>query len=318
MSLDKNLIESLIDITSKAAISCYPHLGKGNKTLADKAATDVMRYNLNRLNIEGEVVIGEGELDEAPMLYIGEKLGNNKGQKIDIAVDPVEGTNFVAKNLPGAISVLAISEKGNLFKAPETYMNKIAFGQNIPKDVVDLDNTIEKNIKNLSDFKNKKIEEITVCLLKRERHVEIINSLKKIGAKVKLITDGDVAGALLVSDKKYNVDIFVGIGGGPEGVIAASALDAMNCNFQGRFIFETDKDKSRAKQMGIKDLNKKYEINEIVKGDSIFCATGITTGDIINGIKPYNDYFQTETLVTHKSQNLVTKIQKNIYLNEIN
>ena len=310
MSLDKNLIESLIDITSKAAISCYPHLGKGNKTLADKAATDVMRYNLNRLNIEGEVVIGEGELDEAPMLYIGEKLGNNKGQKIDIAVDPVEGTNFVAKNLPGAISVLAISEKGNLFKAPETYMNKIAFGQNIPKDVVDLDNTIEKNIKNLSDFKNKKIEEITVCLLDRERHIEIINSLKKIGAKVKLITDGDVAGALLVSDKKYDVDIFMGIGGGPEGVIAASALDAMNCNFQGRFIFETDKDKARANQMGIKNFNKKYEINEIVKGDSIFCATGITSGYIINGIKFKNNHFHTETLVTHKSQNLVNKIQK--------
>ena len=310
MSLNKNLIENLIDITSQAAISCYPHLGKGNKILADKAATDVMRYNLNRLNIEGEVVIGEGELDEAPMLYIGEKLGNNKGQKIDIAVDPVEGTNFVSKNLPGAISVLAISEKGNLFKAPETYMNKIAFGQNIPKDVVDLDNTIEKNIKNLSDFKNKKIEDITVCLLDRERHVEIIKSLKKIGAKVKLITDGDVAGALLVSDKKYDVDIFMGIGGGPEGVIAASALDAMNCNFQGRFIFETDKDKARANQMGIKDFYKKYEINEIVKGDSIFCATGITSGHIINGIKSKDNYFHTETLVTHKSQNLVNKIQK--------
>ena len=310
MSLDKNLIESLIDITSKAAISCYPHLGKGNKNLADKAATDVMRYNLNKLNISGEVVIGEGELDQAPMLYIGEKLGNNKGQKIDIAVDPVEGTNFVAKNLPGAISVLTISEKGNLFKAPETYMNKIAFGQNVPKDVIDLDNTIEKNVKNLSDFKNKKIEEITVCLLDRERHVQIINSLKKIGAKIKLITDGDVAGALLVSDKKYNVDIFLGIGGGPEGVIAASALDTMNCNFQGRFIFETDKDKARAKQMGIKDLNKKYEINEIVKGDSIFSATGITSGDLVNGIEKKNNEYITETLITHKSQNLVKKIEK--------
>ena len=178
MSLDKNLINKFVNITSHAAISCYKFIGKNDKTIADKAATDVMRHNLNKLNIEGEVVIGEGELDEAPMLYIGEKLGSCKGQKIDIAVDPVEGTNFVAKNLPGAISVLAISEKGNLFKAPETYMNKIAFGQNVPKDVIDLDNTIEKNVKNLSDFKNKKIEEITVCLLDRERHVEIINSLK--------------------------------------------------------------------------------------------------------------------------------------------
>ena len=307
MSLDKNLVQSLIEITSKAAISCYPHIGKENKNIADKAATDVMRFNLNKLNIQGEVVIGEGELDEAPMLYIGEKLGNGKGCQIDIAVDPVEGTNFVAKNLPGAISVLAISEKGNLFKAPETYMNKIAFGQNIPKDVIDLDNTVEKNIKNLSDFKKKKIEEISVCLLDRPRHQEIINDLKKLGVKVKLITDGDVTGALLVSDKKYDVDIFLGIGGGPEGVIVATALDAMNCNFQGRFIFDTEEDKIRAMKMGIKDLNKKYDLNEIIKGDSIFCATGITSGDLINGIKKENNFFHTETLVTQKSTNLVNK-----------
>ena len=239
MSLDKSLIENLIDITSNAAISCYPHLGKNNKIIADQAATDIMRTKLNQLNIYGEVVIGEGELDEAPMLYIGEKLGNKKGQKIDIAVDPVEGTNFVAKNLPGAISVIAIAEKGNLFKAPETYMNKIAYGQNIPKDVIDLDFTIEKNIKNLSDFKNKRIEDISVCLLNRKRHKEIIEILKKLGVKIKLIADGDVAGALLVSDIKYNVDIFLGIGGGPEGVIAAAALDAMSCKFQGRFIFDS-------------------------------------------------------------------------------
>ena len=309
MSLDKNLVQSLIEITSKAAISCYPHIGKENKNIADKAATDVMRLNLNKLNIQGEVVIGEGELDEAPMLYIGEKLGNGKGCQIDIAVDPVEGTNFVAKNLPGAISVLAISEKGNLLKAPETYMNKIAFGKNIPKDVIDLDNTVEKNIKNLSDFKKKKIEEISVCLLDRPRHHEIINDLKKLGVKVKLITDGDVTGALLVSDKKYDVDIFLGIGGGPEGVIVATALDAMNCNFQGRFIFDTEEDKIRAMKMGIKDLNKKYDLNEIIKGDSIFCATGITSGDLINGIKKENNFFHTETLVTQKSTNLVNKFQ---------
>ena len=315
MSLNKNLVKSLIDITSKASISCYPHLGTGNKILADKAATDVMRSNLNKLDIEGEVVIGEGELDEAPMLYIGEKLGNNKGPKIDIAVDPVEGTNFVANNLPGAISVLAISEKDNLFKAPETYMNKIAFGNNIPKDVIDLDYSVEKNINNLSDFKNKKIEDISVCILERDRHKEIIQELKKLKVKIKLIQDGDVAGALLVSDEKYEVDIFLGIGGGPEGVIAASALDAMKCNFQGRFIFSTDKDKFRAKQMGIKDLNKKYNLNEIVKGDSIFCATGITSGDLINGVQKDGNSYTTETFITHKSQNLVKRINKK-YLSE--
>ncbi len=314
MSLDKNLTENLIDITSLAAISCFPYIGKNDKILADKAATDSMRLNLNKLDIDGEVVIGEGELDEAPMLYIGEKLGNCKGQKIDIAVDPVEGTNFVAKNLPGAISVLAISEKGNLLKAPETYMNKIAFGQNIPKNVIDLDNSIEKNLKNLSDFKNKKIEDISVCILNRPRHKEIIETLKKFKVKLKLISDGDVAGALLVSDEKYDVDIFLGIGGGPEGVIVASALDAMNCNFQGRFLFVTDEDKSRAQKMGIKDLNKKYEIEEIVRGDTIFCATGITSGNLISGVKKDNNFFHTETLITHKSQNLTRKIQKKYQL----
>jgi len=310
MSLNKNLFENIINITSRAAIACYPHLGKKNKILADKSATDVMRENLNQLNINGEVVIGEGELDEAPMLYIGEKIGKGVGQKIDIAVDPVEGTKFAAENLPGAISVIAVSEKGNLFKAPETYMNKIAYGKDIPREVIDLDNSIEKNIKNLSEFKNKKIKDISVCLLNRKRHEKIIDSLNKLGAKIKLISDGDVAGALLVSDKKYDVDIFVGIGGGPEGVIAASALDAMKCNFQGRFIFEKDLEKSRAEEMGIVDFNKKYEISEIIKGDTIFCATGITTSDLINGIKKEGKYFHTETLVTHKSQNLVKKIRK--------
>ena len=291
MSLDKDLINQLVKVTSRAAINCYQFLGKENKKIADKAATDSMRNDLNNLEINGEVVIGEGELDEAPMLYIGEKLGKGNGPYLDIAVDPLEGTNFAAKNIPGAISVLAISEKGNLLKAPETYMNKIAFGKNIPKDVIDLDNTVEKNIKNLSDFKKKKIEEISVCLLDRPRHQEIINDLKKLGVKVKLITDGDVTGALLVSDKKYDVDIFLGIGGGPEGVIVATALDAMNCNFQGRFIFDTEEDKIRAMKMGIKDLNKKYDLNEIIKGDSIFCATGITSGDLINGIKKEKGIF---------------------------
>ena len=281
-----------------------PILEKKNKTVADKAATDVMRLNLNKLSIKGEVVIGEGELDEAPMLYIGEKLGNNKGPMIDIAVDPVEGTNFVAKNLPGAISVLTISEKGNLFKAPETYMNKIAYGQNIPKEVIDLDYSVEKNIQNLSDFKNKKIKDISVCLLDRERHKDTIKTLKRMGVKIKLITDGDVTGALLVSDKKYDIDIFLGIGGGPEGVIVASALDAMNCNFQGRFLFKTDKDILRAKKMGIKDLNKKYDIKEIIKGESLFCATGITDGDLVKGVLQHQNKFFTETLVTHKNNSI--------------
>ena len=300
MGLNKNLIDKLIDVTSNAAVACYKHVGKKDKIIADKAATDSMRKNLNLLDIKGKVVIGEGELDEAPMLFIGENLGTGKGPIIDIAVDPLEGTNFAAFNLPGALSVIAIAEEGNLFNAPETYMDKIAVSKDVPYDAIDLDYTIEKNIKNIADHKNKDITKITACLLDRPRHSEIIKKLKKMKVNIKLISDGDVSGALLVTDQKYNVDIFLGIGGGPEGVLAASALDAYNCKFQGRFLFSNEKDITRAKSMGITDLNKKYEIKEIVKGDSIFCATGITQSDLVNGVVEKSDMYITETLVTHK------------------
>ena len=310
MTLDKELLNNLVNITSSAAISSFPHVGKKNKELIDKAATDDMRKNLNKLDISGEVVIGEGELDEAPMLYIGEKLGTGKGPFIDIAVDPVEGTNFVANNLPGGLSVLAVSNKGNLFHAPETYMNKIAVGNDVPIDAVDLDFSVEKNIKNIADVKNKDIKKITACLLDRPRHKSIIEELIRLNVNLKLITDGDVSGALLVTDQKHDVDVFLGIGGGPEGVLAASALDAFECKFQGRFLFKTDKDIKRAKDMGIDDLNKKYDLKEIVKGDSIFCATGITSGDLVNGVKIKNNHFISETLVTHKSTNFKQVIKQ--------
>ena len=304
MDLNKDLLNQIIDVTSNAAIACYPHIGKKDKILADKSSTDAMRKNLNNLNIKGQVVIGEGELDEAPMLYIGETLGTGKGPEIDIAVDPVEGTNFAANNLPGALSVLAITSKGNLFNAPETYMNKIAVGKNIPTDAVDLDNSVEKNIKNIADSLNKDINQITACILDRPRHKETISELLKLKVNLKLITDGDVSGALLVTDKIHNVDIFLGIGGGPEGVLAAAALDAYECKFQGRFLFKTDDDIKRAKKMGIKDLNKKYNLNEIVKGKSLFCATGITSGDLVNGVKIIDNKFVTETLVTVKNSSI--------------
>ena len=304
MALNKELIDKIITVTSKAAISCSQFIGKNDKKNADKAATDAMRNEINKLEFNGEVVIGEGELDEAPMLYIGEKLGSGGNLDIDIAVDPLEGTNFVAKNLPGALSVISIAEKGNLFNAPETYMNKIAVSNKVPYDATDLDFSLEKNIKNLADSLNKDISDITACLLNRPRHYEIIDNLKKMNVKMKLISDGDILGALMVTDDKYNVDIFLGIGGGPEGVLAASAIDAYGCKFQGRFIFATDQDKIRAKKMGIIDLNKKYELNEIVKGDSIFCATGITNTEMVAGIKIENSKFITETLVTHKESTI--------------
>jgi fructose-1,6-bisphosphatase II / sedoheptulose-1,7-bisphosphatase len=304
MKLSEELLNNLIEITSNSAIACYPYIGKNEKILADKAATDVMRDQLNKLNINGKVVIGEGELDEAPMLHIGEKLGSGNGPELDIAVDPVEGTNFVAKNLPGSMSVLAVSKKGNLLNAPETYMNKIATGNHIPKGLLDIDFTVEKNINIYSKLTTKKKSDITVCILDRPRHKKIINELLRQKVNIKLITDGDILGALLVADKKFNVDIFMGIGGGPEGVLAAAALDTLNCNFQGRFLFKTSNDKNRAKEMGIKDLNKKYEINEMVKGESIFCATGITSGDLMNGVIKENNKFITETIVTHNKSEL--------------
>ena len=303
MALDRKFIDQFQNVTSKAALAASYLVGKKDKVAADKAAVDCMRTELNKLNIQGKIVIGEGELDEAPMLYIGELLGKKEGPQLDIAVDPLEGTNFAANNLPGALSVIAISEKNNLFNAPETYMEKISSNVNA-KGVVDLDFSVKKNIYNLSDYLNKKPEELTVCILDRPRHKEIIDELNKLKANIKLITDGDVSGALLVTNERYNVDLFLGIGGGPEGVLAASALDAFNCNFQGRFLFETDEDKKRAKKMGINDLKKKYELNEIVSGDTIFCATGITSGDIVAGIKIDGDEFISETLITHKSSNI--------------
>ena len=309
MTIDQKYINKFIKITSKAALASFNLIGKQDKIKADKAAVDSMRTELNKLDIKGEIVIGEGELDEAPMLYIGEKIGNMNGPEIDIAVDPLDGTNFVAFNLPGALSVIAIAEKNNLFKAPETYMEKISANVD-EKDVIDLDYSIKKNIYNLSDYLNKKPEELTACLLDRPRHRILINELNKLKVKIKLIKDGDVSGALLVTDEKHNVDIFLGIGGGPEGVLAAAALDTYECTFQGRFLFDSENDKIRAKQMGIKDLKKKYNLNEIISGDSIFCATGITSGDLLNGIEIKDKNFISETLVTHKSSKL-KKIIKN-------
>ncbi len=303
MTIDLKFIDQFINVTSKAALASSYLVGKNDKIAADKAAVDSMREEINKIDINGKIVIGEGELDEAPMLSIGEKIGTQNGPNFDIAVDPLEGTNFVAKNLPGALSVIAVAEENNLFKAPETYMEKIS-AKVSEKNVVDLDYSVKKNIYNLGDYLNKKPENLTACILDRPRHHETIKELKRLNVNIKLISDGDVSGALLVTDHKYNVDIFLGIGGGPEGVLAAAALDAFDCNFQGRFIFNNETDKERAKKMGIFNFSKKYELKEIVSGDSIFCATGITTGDLVKGVKKKNKQFVTETLVTHKSSGL--------------
>ena len=306
--LDKKFEEIFIKVTSEAALSSFNFVGKKDKILADKAAVDKMRSELNKIDMKGKIVIGEGELDEAPMLFIGEKLGTMNGPELDIAVDPLEGTNFAANNLPGALSVISVAKKNDLFNAPETYMNKISANVS-ESDVIDLDYSIKKNIDNLAEYKNKKPEDLTACILERPRHKEMINELKKLKVNLKLISDGDVSGALLVTDKKYKVDIFLGVGGGPEGVLAATALDSYDCFFQGRFLFSTEKDKSRAFNMGIKDFDKKYNLKEIVSGDSIFCATGITSGDLVSGIEVNEGEYISETLITHKSAGLKKKIK---------
>ena len=312
MEIEEKFLKEFVKVTQQASIATLPKIGKKNKNEVDKLATDAMRKVLNNIQMRGKVVIGEGEIDEAPMLYIGEVLGKKNNPEIDIAVDPLEGTNFAANNLPGALSVIAVTHKNNLLHAPETYMNKIAYGPNIEKGVIDLDYKFEKNIKNLADFKNKNIEDIAICILDRPRHKKIIDEAKKLKLKTKLISDGDVSGAILVTDEKYGVDIFLGVGGGPEGVLAACALDAYNCGFQGRFIFEDDKTIKRAKIMGIKDLKKKYQLEDIVKGDSIFCATGITNGELVKGVEISGDYFITDTFVTHKSRNIKKNIKEKV------
>ena len=309
--IDKIFIKSITRASERAAYGASLHKGKGNKTIADQAAVDEMRNQLNKINMRGKIVIGEGEMDEAPMLYIGEEVGNKNGEEFDIAVDPLEGTNFTAKNLPNALSVIAFTKKNDLLNAPDVYMEKIAIGKDLPKNLVDLDFSVEKNIKLLSDAKNISPNKLTACVLKRPRHNEIIKSLNSLGVKINFISDGDVSGAISVADKKSNIDIYLGIGGAPEGVLAAAALSCLDCQIQGRLLFNNDSEKERAKKVGIKDFKSKYNIEDIVRGDVIFSATGVTDGDIVKGIKDLGDSFEAETLVLHKSSK-TNKIIKNI------
>ena len=310
MIIDKSLIHSFVKTTERAAYGASLFKGKNDKIAADKAAVDEMRKELNKINMKGTVVIGEGEMDEAPMLYINERLGTNNGEEYDIAVDPLEGTNFAAKNLPNALSVLAVSKKGNLLHAPDVYMDKIAIGPSLPNNLVDLDFSVEKNIKLLSEAKNVSPSEISACVLKRPRHDKIVSSLKSMNVKINFITDGDVSGAIAVADPKSNVDIYLGTGGAPEGVLAAAALYCLDCQMQTRLKFENPDQKNRAKKLGIIELDKKYNISDMIRGDVIFCATGVTDGDILKGIKESNDSFFAETLALHKNSGF-NKIIKN-------
>jgi len=311
MAIDKKFLNLFIKVTEKAAIGASKFIGKKDKIAADKGAVDPMRRELNKINMKGTVVIGEGEMDEAPMLYIGEKLGTLNGPDFDIAVDPLEGTKFTANGQPNAFSVLAISEKGCLLSAPDTYMEKIVIGSNLPKNLLDIDFGVEKNIKLLSEAKNKKISDLNACVLKRPRHDKIVRELEKMSVKINYITDGDIAGALSVIGDNPKNDIYYSTGGGPEGVIVAAALSCYGGQIQGRLVLNED-EKVRAKKLGIKDFNKKYNIDDMVKGDVIFCATGVTSGDLASGVKDLGNEFEVNTFSLHKSQNIIKSVT-NIY-----
>ena len=312
MVIDKKYIDPFILTTKRAAYGASLFKGKGDKIAADQSAVDEMRNQLNNINMKGRIVIGEGELDEAPMLYIGEEVGNKLGEELDIAVDPLEGTNFVAKNLPNALSVLAVTKKDNLLHAPDIYMEKIAIGAGLPENLVDLDFGVQKNIERLADAKKISPDKITACVLKRPRHDHIVNSLNLLGVKINFISDGDVSGVISVADPNSDIDIYLGIGGGPEGVLAAAALSCLDCQMQTRLSFQNEDEKKRSKNMGIEDLNKKYNINDMIKGDVIFCATGVTDGNLVKGIKDHGDSFESETYVLHKSSNTNKIIKKSI------
>ena len=308
--LEPKLLEQIIDVAAVAAYKSSLLKGKGDKNAVDQAAVDAMRQKLNELNICGKVVIGEGEMDEAPMLYIGEILGKSKNPRIDIAVDPLDGTKLAANNKPNAISVISISEEGMLLQAPDTYMDKISVGHGLPENIVDLDEDVKSNIKNLARAKNKSVDEICICLLDRERHKHFIEDIKSLGAKLKLISDGDVAGSIFSALETSDVDMYLGIGGAPEGVLAASAIKCLGGQFQARLKIQDDDEIKRATNLGIKDFEKKYYLNDLVKGDVIFCSSGVTDGDLVSGVKLRNKEYETETFALHYSQKFFKKVKK--------
>jgi fructose-1,6-bisphosphatase II / sedoheptulose-1,7-bisphosphatase len=288
--------------TEAAAIASYRGIGRGDEKAADQLAVDAMRTGLNAMNIQGRVVIGEGERDEAPMLYIGEEVGTGKGDAYDIALDPLEGTTLTAKAMPNALAVLAIAPKGGLLYAPDTYMDKIAVGPGYALGIVDIDKSPADNVRALASAKGVAPSEIGVCVLDRPRHAKIIESLREVGARVHLITDGDVAGVIYTTDPETGIDLYLGQGGAPEGVLAAAALKCVGGQFQGRLVFRNDDERGRAKRIGITDFDRTYDLNELVSTDVVFSATGVTDGALVNGVKKTASGFVTETLVLDSAQ----------------
>jgi fructose-1,6-bisphosphatase II / sedoheptulose-1,7-bisphosphatase len=298
LALERVLTLELVRVTERAAVSAARLSGRGNEKAADQAAVDAMRRELNKLPIDGTIVIGEGERDEAPMLFIGETVGNKHGPRVDIAVDPLEGTTLCAKNMPGAIATMAMAEGGTLLNAPDVYMEKIAIGPGYPIGLVDLDAPAEENIRRLAEAKGVQPSDITALILDRPRHGDLIASVRKVGAAVRLITAGDVAGVIHTADPAdTGIDIYIGVGGAPEGVLAAAALRCIGGQMQCRLVLDTQEKRERAAKMGIKDPRKKYEIADMVQGDCLFAATGVTDGALLDGVRFRKNVIETETVV---------------------
>jgi fructose-1,6-bisphosphatase II / sedoheptulose-1,7-bisphosphatase len=298
LALERVLTLELVRVTERAAVSAARLSGRGNEKAADQAAVDAMRRELNKLPIDGTIVIGEGERDEAPMLFIGETVGNKHGPRVDIAVDPLEGTTLCAKNMPGAIATMAMAEGGTLLNAPDVYMEKIAIGPGYPIGLVDLDAPAEENIRRLAEAKGVQPSDITALILDRPRHGDLIASVRKVGAAVRLITAGDVAGVIHTADPAdTGIDIYIGVGGAPEGVLAAAALRCIGGQMQCRLVLDTQEKRGRAAKMGIKDPRKKYDIADMVQGDCLFAATGVTDGALLDGVRFRKNVIETETVV---------------------
>ena len=287
----------IVAATEKAAIASSMLIGLGDEKAADQKAVDAMRTALNQIDFKGRIVIGEGERDEAPMLYIGEEVGTGRNHEVDIALDPLEGTTITAKGMPNSLSVIAAAQRGGLLYAPDTYMNKIAVGGDLPDGIIDLDATTKENMQNIADAKKVPINEVTACVLERSRHDSIIDDLRTIGAKIVLIPDGDVAGIIMTTQEHSSVDIYMGVGGAPEGVLAAAALQCIGGQMQTRLVINNEDEKIRAEKIGIKDLNKKYSLDELAHGDIIFSATGVTEGTMVRGVRTNQNKYVTHSLV---------------------
>jgi len=308
--LERVLSLEIVRVTERAAVAAARLRGRGAEKKSDQAAVDAMRRELAGIHVDGTVVIGEGEMDEAPMLFIGEKVGTKSGPKVDIAVDPLEGTTLCAKNMPGAIATLAMAEAGTMLHAPDIYMDKIAVGPGYPKSVVDLDAPADENIRALAKAKGVKPDAITAMILDRPRHADLIAAVRKAGAAVSLITDGDVAAVIHTADPdKSGIDIFLGIGGAPEGVLAAAALKCIGGQMQTRLVIDTEEKRERAARMGIKDLKKKYQIEDMVRGECLFAATGVTDGRMLRGVQFGNAMIETETVLMRSTSGTIRWIR---------